>query len=169
MRKEQITRILLDETNRTDYQVEDTRDYPTIIALYGNTSNCVNELITPALNDFSQETDLSVGILEVDWSSATNYDEAVKIWKEQIGTYEVQKKNVIVLHNFTKLPAILGSRELQKTISGFLRKTVICGWDDNGWTGWHLILITDDTTDDGLNDQCWDYFRKKSCLSSYKI
>lgn len=166
--RNEITSILLNETNRDGYKVKDTRDYPTIIALFGNTANCVNELITPALEDFSQETGLSVGVLEIDWSTATCYDEAVKIWKEQVEVYELKSKNVIALHNFTRLPAIFGSRKLQSTIGGLLSKGCAIG-NENGWTGWHLIMITDDATDDGVSDPCWMYFRRKSCLNTYQI
>lgn len=169
MKKELLTEILLNETNRADYQVEDTRDYPTIIALYGKTADCMNEFITPALNDFSQKTGLPIGVLEIDWSLATNYDEAVKIWKGQLETYKVREKNVIILHKFTKLPTIFGSSKLQSTISSWLRNAVIVGFEDNGWTGWHLIMVTDEDTDDWLKDSCWTYFRQKSCLNVYKL
>ena len=166
---ELITKVLLNETNRTDYKVKDTRDFPTIIALYGKTADCMNEFITPALNVFSQITGLSIGVLNIDWSLATNYDEAVKIWKEQTETYKVEEKNVIILHKFTKLPAIFGYSELESIISSWLRKTVVIGVDDNGWTGWHLIMITDEDTSDWLKDSCWTYFRQKGCLDVYKL
>ena len=39
MTKEQLTSILLNESNWGEYKVEDTRTYPTIVAMYGNTSN----------------------------------------------------------------------------------------------------------------------------------
>ena len=171
MKKELITKVLLNETNRTDYKVKDTRDFPTIIALYGKTADCMNEFITPALTDFSQKTGLPTGVLEIDLSLATNYDEVEKIWKEQTETYKVKEKNVIILHKFTKLPAIFGYSKLERIISSWLRKAVYVyiGDDDNGWTGWHLIMITDEDTDDWLEDSCWTYFRQKGCLNVYKL
>lgn len=169
MTKEQLTSILLNESNWGEYKVEDTRTYPTIVAMYGNTSNCKTEIINPALKDFSQRTNLSVGVLEVDLSLATNYDEAVKIWKEQVETYGIQSKNVIILHGFTKLPAIFGSDKLEGIISSWLGKAVVFDPDDNGWTGWHLIMIDDENTNEWITDSCWTYFNRKGCLDVYKL
>ena len=40
---------------------------------------------------------------------------------------------------------------------------------DNGWTGWHLIMIDDENTNEWITDSCWTYFNRKGCVDVYKL